>query len=599
MQIPINDSTNISQLFSARVSDTPDAPAYKQFHNDAWVSYSWRDTGREVARWQHALKAEGLQSGDRIAVCMRNRREWVIFDQAAMGLGLVSVPLYFDDRPDNMAWCMNDAGVKLVVLETDGIWPQINGVETLQRVVTLAAPSHRDDKLIGLENWLPATAGELQQSAAAGDDLMTIVYTSGTTGKPKGVMLSHRNILSNVDAGLRIISISDSDRFISFLPLSHMFERTVGYYIAVTVGAETVYARGIPELGEDLQQQKPTIMVCVPRIFERINTKIQAGLPANSLKRTLFEKAASVGWKRFKGEASLTDHLLWPILKTLVAKKIHARLGGRMRLIVVGAAALAPELSKIFVGLGLPIVQGYGLTETSPIACANRLDDNDPASVGKPLPEVEIEIDGKGEILIRGPLVMMGYWNNEEATKAVIDADGWFHSGDIGEFRDGRLFITGRAKEIIVMSNGEKLPPGDVEQAIMMDTVFEQVMVVGEGRGKLGLLAVSEIEDEKELCARANAKLEHFPGWVNIHYLKRMSEPWTVENGFMTPTLKLKRAKIEKNWTKEIDEIYAGPDLSKNEFRTFSRNALMPSFASLRLASSASMARLKGPRRTR
>jgi len=562
MQIPINESTNLSQVFSARVSDTPDAPAYKQFRNDSWVSYTWRDTAREVARWQQALKAEGLQPGDRISVCMRNRIEWVFFDQAALGLGLISVPLYFDDRPDNMAWCMNDAGVKLLVLETDEIWPEIKGeAKSLERVVTLETPKHKDNKLTSLENWLPAEGGELQQSDALGSDLVTIVYTSGTTGKPKGVMLSHRNILSNVDAGLRIISIHASDRFISFLPLSHMFERTVGYYISVTTGAETVYARGITELGEDLQQQKPTVMVCVPRIFERINSKMQAGLPPNSLKRTLFEKAASIGWKRFNHEASLVDHLLWPILKALVAKKIHARLGGRMRLIVVGAAALSPELSKIFVGLGLPIIQGYGLTETSPIACANRLNDNDPASVGKPLPEVEIELDGKGEILIRGPLVMMGYWNNEAATKSVIDADGWFHSGDIGEFRDGRLFITGRAKEIIVMSNGEKMPPGDAEQAIMMDTAFEQIMIIGEGRAKLALLAVSEIENEKELCARANAKLEDFPGWINIHYLKRMSEPWTVENGFMTPTLKLKRAKIEKHWAKEIDEIYAGPDL--------------------------------------
>ncbi|MEE8482070.1 MAG: AMP-binding protein, partial [Acidiferrobacterales bacterium] len=366
MQIPINKSTNISQVFSARVSDSPDTPAYKQFHDTQWVSYSWRDAAREVARWQAAMKAEGLKAGDHVALCMRNRIEWVYFDQAAMGLGLISVPLYFDDRPDNMAWCMNDAGVKLLVLETDDIWPEIKDeVASLQRVITLEAPSHRDDKLIGLDEWLPATGGELQQSDAAGDDLATIVYTSGTTGKPKGVMLSHYNILSNVDAGLRIISISASDRFISFLPLSHMFERTVGYYIAVTTGAETVYARGITELGEDLQQQKPTVMVCVPRIFERINAKMQAGLPPNSLKRTLFEKAADIGWKRFNHEASLVDHLLWPILNKLVAKKIQARLGGRMRLIVVGAAALAPELSKIFVGLGLPIVQGYGLTETS------------------------------------------------------------------------------------------------------------------------------------------------------------------------------------------------------------------------------------------
>ena len=564
MQIPVDPSTNISQVFAARVSDTPDAPAYRQYRDGIWVDYTWRETAREVARWQAALKAEGLKPGDRISICMRNRIEWVFFDQAAAGLGLITVPLYFGDRPDSMTWCMNDSGVRLLVLEDDAIWPELKGeVKTLARVVTLAAPEHKNEQLVSLKDWLPESSGEPEQSDVDGQELATIVYTSGTTGRPKGVMLSHYNILSNVDAGLSVVSITNNDRFVSFLPLSHMLERTVGYYVGVITGAHTVYARGITELGEDIATHKPTILVCVPRIFERIYSKMQEGLPPGSLKRKLFEAATGVGWRRFRGEASLMDHLLWPILKLLVAKKLHRRLGGRIRIILVGAAALSPELARVFVGLGLPIIQGYGLTETSPIATVQSLEDNDPASVGWALPGAEIKLADDGEILIRGPLVMMGYWNNAQATKAAVDKDRWLHTGDIGEFRDGKLYITGRAKEIIVMSNGEKLPPGDVEQAIMMDTGFDQVMVIGEGRSKLALLAVSQLQNDQELVDRANVRLADFPGWVSIHFVKRIDEPWSVENGFMTPTLKLKRSKIEEHWAKDIDAMYRGPDLNE------------------------------------
>ena len=565
MQIPINNSVNISQAFAARVSDTPDAPAYTQFRDGVWVDYTWRETAREVARWQQAMKAEGLKPGDRVSVCMRNRIEWVFFDQAASGLGLITVPLYFGDRPDSMSWCMNDAGVRLLVMETDDIWPELKGdVKTLERVVTLTARGHKDKHIVALDDWLPEAAGEPEQSDVPGTELATVVYTSGTTGRPKGVMLSHHNILSNADAGLSVVTITNSDRFVSFLPLSHMFERTVGYYVGVLTGAHTVYARGITELAEDIHMHKPTILVCVPRIFERIYAKMQAGLPPGSLKTKLFNAAVNVGWRRFRGEASILDKLVWPILNLLVAKKLHRRLGGRIRIVLVGAAALSPDLARVFVGLGLPILQGYGLTETSPIATVQKLDDNDPASVGFALPGSEVKIADDGEILIRGPLVMLGYWHQEKATRAVIDEDGWFHSGDIGEFRNGKLYITGRAKEIIVMSNGEKLPPGDVEQAILMDTNFEQVMVVGEGRPQLSMLAVSQLDDDQELVNRANVRLADFPGWVSIHHVKRISEPWSVENGFMTPTLKLKRSKILERWADEIQAMYKRPSLSRD-----------------------------------
>jgi long-chain acyl-CoA synthetase len=566
MQLP--GEANLSDLFLQRLRETPEAPAYRQFDGRGWKDLSWGDVGREAARWQAAFRKEGLKAGDRVALCLHNRVEWVLFDQAALGLGLVTVPLYFDDRPDNMAWCLNDAGVRLLLLEDGKMWDALRDqVKTIERVVCLdAAGTGGDKKVIGLEAWLPPAGADIPaRSGAAPNDLATIVYTSGTTGRPKGVMLSHRNILSNVIASMHALPAHTNDRFLSFLPLSHMFERTCGYYSAIWAGAQTVYARSITLLADDIREQRPTVLISVPRIFERIYSKMQEAMAPGSLKRRLFETATEVGWRRFRGESSFTDKLLWPVLKTLVAKKLYRRLGGRIRMIVVGGAAFAPHLSRVFIGLGLPIIQGYGLTETAPVLAANRMNDNDPTSVGRALEGIELRCDDKGELLARGPCVMLGYWNQPEATAAMIDQDGWLHTGDLAAIRGGNVYITGRVKDIIVLSNGEKVPPTDAEAAILRDAAFEQVMVVGEGRPKLGLLAVSKITNAKELCERANAQLYDFPGYTRIHHLARVADSWTVENGLLTPTQKVKRNEIEKRYAREIEAMYAGPDLCQTK----------------------------------
>lgn len=557
------DDANLCDLLLRRVRETPDAPAYRQFDGNAWNDLRWHDIARAVARWQAALRREDLKPGDRVALCLHNRVEWVLFDQAALGLGLVTVPLYFDDRPENMAWCLNDAGARLLLLEDAKAWPVLRTqARTIERVVCLGGVDDADDKVVRLEDWLTAATGESPvRSPAVADDVATIVYTSGTTGRPKGVMLSHRNILSNVISAMRALPAFAGDRFLSFLPLSHMFERTCGYYCAMWAGAQTVYARSISLLADDIREQRPTVLISVPRIFERIHARLQETMAPASLKRRLFEAAVEVGWRRFRGEARAGDRLVWPLLKLLVANKLQRRLGGRIRMIIVGGAAFAPHLARVFVGLGLPIIQGYGLTETAPVLAANRMGDNDPTSVGRALEEIELRCDDNGELLARGPSVMLGYWNNPAATAAMIDREGWLHTGDVAAIRGGYVYITGRLKDIIVLSNGEKVPPNDAEQAILRDAVFEQAMVVGEGRPKLGLLAVSRSTDPAELCAHANAQLRGFPGYARIHYLARVPEPWTVENGLLTPTLKLKRNEIEKRYAREIEAMYAGPDL--------------------------------------
>jgi long-chain acyl-CoA synthetase len=566
MRIIPKENWTLTDLFLERVRLSPQGKAYRWYDGKDWVDMTWGEAAAEVGRWQAALAKENLKAGERVGLCARNRVEWMLFDQAALGLGLVVVPLFYNDRPDNMAYCLTDAGAKLLLLEDGKLWEAMRAqAQTIERVVCLNDAPKTDAKAVSVKQWLPKKGVALQPSPARADELATLVYTSGTTGRPKGVMLSHRNIVTDMRTVLETLPeiAGTPHRFLSFLPLSHMFERTVGYYVPICMhgGAQVVYARGILELGEDLVSQKPSIIVSVPRIFERVYTKVEENLPPGSTKRKLFEKTVDIGWKRFKKEASLGENLLWPVLDTLVAKKLRARLGGKLEYIFLGGAALAPHLLKIFTGVGLTFIHGYGLTETSPILAANRLADNDPLSVGHPLPGTEIKVAENGELLARGPIIMKGYWNNPTATAAAIDPDGWFHTGDVVEIREGRIYIRGRLKDVIILSNGEKVPPGDAEQAIVRDAAFDQVMVVGEGRAHLGLLVVSKLEDERELCRRANVQLKDFPGYAKIRHLAHVRESWTVENGLITPTLKLKRNKIEERYAKEIEAMYKRTDV--------------------------------------
>lgn len=593
--IPMTEARTLDGLFRERVRRTPDLVAYKAYNEQHgnWRDYTWAQMDHQVARWQAALEKEGLQPGDRVAVMLRNSPEWVMFDQAALGLGLVVVPLYTQDRPENVAYIVNNAGCKVLLVEGQEQWQPLREVAaTLSSVVRFLAvntlqPAGEEPRLKWIGDWLPDDGGETRHLERPGNTLATIVYTSGTTGRPKGVMLSHDNILSNTAAALTVLATDHDDIFMSFLPLSHTFERTCGYYLTVMAGSTVAYARSIPQLAEDLQTIRPTMLVSVPRIYERIWGAIRAKLDEGPpLRKKLFMLAADVGYARFEHAqgrgAWQPSFLLWPVLNKLVASKVLARLGGRLRYALSGGAALPPDISRVFIGLGLPILQGYGLTETSPIACANRPDNNIPASVGQPIPGVEVKIGDKGAIMIKGPNIMMGYWNNEEATKAMVGADGWLNSGDIGRIGDqGHLFITGRLKEIIVLSNGEKIPPNDMEAAIIRDPLFDQVMLLGEGKPYLTLMTVLNAEHWNKLAAtsgidagkddalrstraqevvlqRIAAQITEFPGYAQIRRVTMTLEPWTVENGLMTPTMKLMRAKVMERFNAEIDQMYSG-----------------------------------------
>ncbi len=592
----------LSGLFYERIQKTPDNIAYVQFNRktENWEQTSWDEMGQMIAHWQDAIKQEQLESGDRVAIWLKNSREWVALDQAAIGLGLVVVPLYMDDRPDNIAYILKDADVKLLVIQEQRQWNRLKDafnqnddqVDSLKTIVLLdvnQANLELDDKrLVTLSDWLPEKQHLLLKQPMDPQALATIVYTSGTTGKPKGVMLSHYNILSVAYATAQQVDIQESDSLLSFLPLSHTLERTVGYYLAVMSGCKVYFSQSVQHLASELVLHQPTFLICVPRIFEQIYIKITEQLKKAPLgKRLLFKLTVYVGWQVFLTKQKYSKVnvcplcLLWPLLKKLVADKVMEKFGGHLRIAASGGAAIQFPVAKTFLSLGLNLLQGYGLTETSPVVSFNRLDNNDPKSIGETIEGVQVKLGERQELLIKSPGVMLGYWNNHSATAEVIDADGWFHSGDQASINEqtGHIYITGRIKDILVMSNGEKIPPGDIENTITVDSWFDQALLVGEGEAFLSAILVMNSNAWVDLAKqhgldpfdKANLKhkklqkqvirhlqqvLHDFPGYAKIRRVILTLEPWTIDNELMTPTMKIKRAKVLQLYQAEISAIY-------------------------------------------
>jgi long-chain acyl-CoA synthetase len=592
--IPVEIAGTLDGLFRERVRRSPQSTAYRDYDRSGgkWRNLTWSQMNEGVARWQTALARENLAHGDRVAVMLRNCPEWVMFEQAALGLGLVVVPLYTADRPENAAYILRNAGVRILLLEELAQWQTFCDVHDqlteLTRVVTIQASLEKcgDERVSAVHDWLPDKAEEAEHSSQSPHQLATIIYTSGTSGRPKGVMLSHHNILTNAHSSSLVVPLSRDDLLLSFLPLSHTFERTAGYYVPMMCGATVAYARSIQQLQEDLVTVRPTILVSVPRIYERVYSGIRAKLaegPASA--RKLFKLAVDIGYSRFEYRQGRSprriSHLLWPLLDNLVAKKVMGKLGGRLRGAMSGGAALPAEAARVFIGLGLPILQGYGMTESSPVVCSNTFDDNVPSSVGRPIPGVEVKLGDSDALLIRGPNVMLGYWNDPDATRAVLSPDGWLNSGDVARIDDGRITITGRLKEIIVMSTGEKVPPADMEAAILRDALFDQVMLIGEGRSYLSALVVlnpghwemlagqhnldrdwrhlpRDGKLEEILLERIAEQIRGFPGYARIYRVALASEPWTIENGLLTPTLKLRRQQVLEHYNAEVERLYEG-----------------------------------------
>jgi len=595
--IPVDHAKTLDGLFLRRIERSPERPAYRYFERDqGWRVLTWREMGDRVALWRQALAGESLEIGDRVAMLLRNGPEWVLFDQAALSLGLVTVPLYTDDRPDNAAYILEDAAVKVLLIQDAGRWKRlaeaIGDSPWPQRVIILESGpaanelAAHDTRVRVAASWLSDRAPPLSRRDGDPHALATIVYTSGTTGRPKGVMLSHQNILTNAHAVLRLVDVYSEDLFLSFLPLSHMLERTAGYYLPMMAGATVAYARSVAQLAEDLQRIRPTVIIAVPRIFERIYRRIDDQLQARPAPvRWLFRLAVASGWRAFLREQGRAGWhlclLLWPFLKRQVGAPVLQKLGGRLRAAVSGGAPLPIGVARTFIGLGLPLIQGYGLTETSPVISFNPLDDNLPESVGVPIPGVEVRLGDHDELLVKGENLMQGYWNDPEATARVMTHDGWLHTGDRARIQDGHLFITGRIKDILVLSNGEKVSPADLEIAIGLDPLFDQVMVVGEGQSYLSAILVlnadlwpgiaqehgldpnlaeslHDAQLHKNLIKRIRLALSDFPGYTKIRRVTLTLEPWSIENGLLTPTMKIKRNRIIEHHAAAIASMYGG-----------------------------------------
>ena len=589
----------LAEMLDWRVARSANAEAYREFDAglDRWVSTSWQQIGERVTAYIRALSKSNLERGARVAILLPNGTSAVCIDQATLAIACVPVPMHALDNSESIAYILKDSDASLLVVDTDRQWLDIvsTGIHlpSLRQVVVSKKVLLEQGELNGtlvvlLDTWL-ALAGDFPALARAPEEseLAALVYTSGTTGKPKGVMLTHLNVMSNVKSVVERVAPVANDVFLSFLPLSHTFERTAGYYLPIATGSCVAYSRSAKQLPQDLTEVQPSILISVPRIYERVYSIIQTRLSASKIQSVLFNAAIDIGWRRFcrhqgmpAGNAviEVLDAMGWIFFQPLVAQKLLDQFGGRLRVAVSGGAALSPVISRCFLGLGIPIVQGYGLTETSPVIAVNTPDDNNPITVGRVLSKIEVRIGENAELQVRGPNVMRGYWKREEDTaKAFID--GWLRTGDQAEIIDGRVRIMGRIKEIIVTSTGEKIAPVDLELAILTDVVFEQAYVFGENMPFIGCAVVLskaywiELANSLQLnpnnpediynqraadavVARIRAATMSFPYYAQPRSAILSIEPWTIENTLITPTLKLKRNNLAAHFAKAIERMY-------------------------------------------
>ncbi|QXZ10986.1 long-chain fatty acid--CoA ligase [Comamonas sp. Y33R10-2] len=622
--LKIAQAQTLPELLAIRVRTTPLGEAYREFDeaSNNWKSLSWADTAERVARWSRALCASNLPQGARVAILLPNGFDAMSIDQACLRCGYVPVPLHAIDNAGSIAYILADSGASLLVVAEARAWDRICAtgqyLPALQ-IVIHAKQTKQDEAsnrrpaeiaegsqdavkalyakpMIVLSAWLQAGDKSVTELPAAPlkTDLAGIVYTSGTTGKPKGVMLTHDNVVSDVHAVMQRVIALQEDVFLSFLPLSHTFERTTGYYLAVATGSCVAYARSVALLSQDLKSIRPTVLISVPRIYERVFAKVQETLALSPNKHKLFDAAVNKGWLSFcakqgipisKPQTAEQSNGGWAdlvpawLLRKLVAQPLLAQFGGRLRIAVSGGAPLSPTIARAFLGLGLPMVQGYGMTETAPVVSANGLDDNWPDTVGKSLPGINVRIGDDQELQISGPIVMRGYWNRPADTAKTFTADGWLKTGDQAALENGRIRIKGRIKEIIVTSTGEKVPPNDVEQAIMVDPLFEQVFVVGENQPFIACVAVvnavewevmakslglnpdekSSLEhsaSKREALARIEKQTRSFAKYAVPRAICLVKDSWNIDNGLMTPTLKLKRKNLMAFYEKDIALMY-------------------------------------------
>ena len=571
---------------------------------DKFEGITYQEFKEETEKFAFGLAALGIKKDDKIAIISENRPEWVYSDMAILGLGAIDVPVYPSLTSESIEFILENSESKGVIVsnkfQLNKILKIRDHLKNLQFIILLnekdiisdkpALYTFKDVQEMGniYKNNHPNHFSDSRKRVKE-NDVCTIIYTSGTTGEPKGVVLTHKNILSNVHAALESFPIYESDIFLSFLPLCHIFERMGGYYAGFSAGSSICFAESIESVAQNMLEVKPTVMTTVPRLFERIYSKVIKNVESQKpLKQKIFYWAVDVGKKyvnaKQEGKTSPLLTAQYKIADTLVFKKLREKTGGRLRFFISGGAALAKDLGEFFEAVGLKIREGYGLTESSPVIAVNRVDDFKFGTVGKPIPGVEVKIASDGEILARGPNIMPGYYKNRKETDAVIK-DGWLHTGDIGEFdSEGYLKITDRKKHLFKTPAGKYIAPTPIENLFLASKYIDQFMLIGDRRTFLSALIVPDFESIKEYADSHNIPYNNLEDLVKkkeiydlidkdmsqfqkklanyerVRKFKLLEKPFSLESGEITPSLKIKRKFVEERYGYLIEEMYKGTE---------------------------------------
>jgi long-chain acyl-CoA synthetase len=598
-------SRTLIRLFQDTVARWHKPAQFLRRGEHGWESISADRALTDVEAMGTGLLDLGLRRGDRVAIISSNRYEWVVADLAAVGIGAVTVPIYATLTADQCREILAAAGVKLVFVSDAEQAAKIRAIRSaLPDLAWLVAMDP-----IALEGTQEVIWQEVHERGAQlrvvdplvfraeadrvqPEDLATIIFTSGTTGTPKGAMLSHQNITLNAEYGLKVIDLGPSDLNLSFLPLSHIFERMAGCYTMMAAGVSTAFARSMDTVAEDAREVRPTVITGVPRLFEKVRMRVLENARSQPvLRRAIF------AWCLKEGRRRARAHLAWrrsfsplaPLTDRLVGAQVRARLGGRLRMGISGGSALHPMVLEFFFAMGIPVIEGYGLTETSPVICLTPLGRERPGSVGPPLPGIEVKIGEQGEILTRSACVMMGYWNDEDATEEAMRG-GWFHTGDVGFIDpDGYLHITDRLKDLIVTAGGKNVAPQPIEANLKASKWVTEAVLIGDDRPYVVVLLVPNFERVESLARRngwtwgtrtellarpevqgiVQRRLDRLNSLLApFEQVKRfalLDHEMTQEGGELTPTLKVRRRVVHERYARIIDSLYQTPSAAAEE----------------------------------
>jgi long-chain acyl-CoA synthetase len=581
------DKTRLFDFYDYQLKHFPQEDAIADKVNGKWEKHSTQEVIDTANALSTGMLEKGIKPGDKVAIISNNRSEWVITDLAILQIGAINVPVYPTISDDDYAFIFNDSEVKIVFVSDSELLAKAKLAKekspTVEEIYTF-------QKIEGAKYWKDLLSEQadldkiksLRDSVKA-EDLATLIYTSGTTGTPKGVMLSHKNVASNAIASKPRLPVSNDARGVSFLPLCHIYERMIIYLYSYT-GVSLYFAESMETIGDDIRDVQPQVFTAVPRLLEKVYDKIiDKGAALTGIKKALFFWAVSLGenYEPYGANGPIYEIKL-KIARKLIFSKWQEALGGNVRAVASGSAALNPRLARIFNAANIPVLEGYGLTETSPVISVNEIENNGMkfGTTGRPIEDVHVKIAEDGEILVKGPNVMMGYYKRQDLTDEVLK-DGWFHTGDIGEMVDGQyLKITDRKKEIFKTSGGKYIAPQIMENKFKESRFIEQIIVIGEYQKHPSALIVPTFEFLEEWCKRKNIdcssrekmlsdqrvidrfqeEMDHynspFGKWEQIKKFELLPEEFTVENNMVTPTLKLKRKIIHAKYESLIEKIY-------------------------------------------